>query len=211
MSLEETILSNYRSIAMVGAVLAFIFLMSCAQPAAYSPVPSPAPTQTPASPVAKIDWSADGVILPGEYAGMKSFADYELNWLSDGQYIYIGMKARTTGWVAVAIQPGSRMKNADIMLGFVQGDKTTVYDQFSNVDYGLHPHDTELGGTYDILEFAGKEEGGYTTIELKRKLDTGDKYDNILIKGKNQVLWSYGLNDSTTSKHINRGYGEIDI
>ena len=81
----------------------------------------------------------------------------------------------------------------------------------AHVDFGPHPQDTELGGTNDILEFAGKEEDGYTTIEFKRKLDTGDKYDNPLVKGKNQILWSYGPDDTATSKHVNRGYGEISL
>jgi hypothetical protein len=191
-------------------MLSLAFLMSCVQPAVPSPTPAPAPP-LPAQTASAVSWSADGVIQPGEYAGMQSYTDCELSWLSDGQYIYIGMKAKTTGWVAMAIQPGSRMKNADIVLGFVKDGKATVYDQFSDVDFGPHPQDTELGGTNDILEFAGKEEGGYTTIEFKRKLDTGDKYDNPLAKGKNQILWSYGPDDTATSKHVNRGYGEITL
>lgn len=199
-------------------MLPLVFFVSCAQPATVSsatptptPTPAPTPTPTPSAPPAKVGWSADGVIKPDEYAGTQSYAGYEIDWLSDGQYIYIGMEAKTAGWVAVAIQPGSKMKGADIVLGFVKDGKATVYDQFSNVDFGPHPQDTELGGTIDILEFAGKEENGYTTIEFKRKLDTGDKFDNPLAKGKNQILWSYGPDDTMTSKHVNRGYGEIAL
>lgn len=205
-------LARFLTGASLITMLSLVFLMSCAQSAAPLPAPAPAPSPTPpAPPPAKAGWSADGVIQPGEYAGMQSYVDYELSWLIDEQYIYIGMKANTTGWVAVAIQPGSKMKNADIVLGFVKDGKATVYDQFSSVDFGPHPQDTELGGTSDIIEFAGKEEGGYTTIEFKRKLDTSDKYDNPLAKGKNQILWSYGSDDTVNLKHINRGYGEITL
>lgn len=199
-------------------MLPLVFLVSCAPEMAPSPTPAPAPAPTPtptplapSAPPAKVSWSADGIIKPGEYAGTQSYAGYELSYLSDGQYIYIGMKAKTAGWVAVAIQPGSRMKSADIVLGFVKDGKTTAYDQFSTGDFGPHLQDTELGGTMDILEFAGKEEGEYTTIEFKRKLTTGDTFDNPLAKGKNQILWSYGSDDAVTSRHSNRGYGEINL
>lgn len=168
---------------------------------------SPAKQTTPSS--SDIDWDANGVIQAGEYTNKQTYGDYELNWFNSGQNIYIGLKVKTNGWISVAIQPGSRMKNADIILCFVNDGKTTVSDQFSNGDFGPHFLDTELNGTDDILEFAGKEEDGYTIIEFKRKLDTGDKYDHPIIKGKNQILWSYGSNDNPTSRHVNRGYGDI--
>ncbi len=111
----------------------------------------------------------------------------------------------------MAIQPGSRMLNADMVFGFVQDGEVTVYDLFSTGNTGPHPPDTELGGTDDILDFNGKEEDGYTTIEFKRALITGDEYDNELSQGANQILWSYGAADNFALRHINRGYGEINL
>ncbi len=204
--------------ALIVMMLA-ILLVSCGgkpsttPPSAPSPAPSSAPAPTPTAPAQpeKIVWSADGVIGQGEYTNTQSYANYEISWLSDGQYIYIGMKVKTTGWVAIAIQPGTRMKSADIVLGFVKDGKTTVYDQFSKGDFGPHAQDTELGGTMDIPEFAGKEKGGYTTIEFKRQLNTGDEFDNPISKGINQILWAYGSDDNIGFKHANRGYGEIRL
>jgi len=82
---------------------------------------------------------------------------------------------------------------------------------FSICDNGPHPPDTELGVTNDILEFGGSEEDGFTTIEFKRALDTGDDHDNPLSKGVNKIIWSYGSSDSPTLKHFNRGYGELNL
>jgi hypothetical protein len=82
---------------------------------------------------------------------------------------------------------------------------------FCTDDFGSHPPDTELGGTFDITSFGGKEADGYTTIEFKRALDTGDRYDNRLSIGGNKIIWSYGPADGLTQKHISRGYGEITI
>jgi hypothetical protein len=156
-------------------------------------------------------WTADGVISSGEYTNTKTYDDFRLNWKIDEKYIYIGLNVKTSGWVALGIQPGSGMKNADMVLGFVSNDKATCYDQFSTGDFGPHPPDTELGGTDDILEFGGKEIVGYTIIEFKRALDTGDRYDHPLLKGVNKIIWAYGSDDQTGVKHSSRGYGELDL
>lgn len=171
---------------------------------------APTPTPTPTAPLVE-EWSPDGIIKAREYYGANAYGDYEIYWRSDEQYICIGMKAKTNGWVAVAVQPGSRMKNADMVFGFVKDGETVIYDLFSTGDFGPHSPDTELGGKDDILEFGGKEEGGYTTIEFKRALDTGDDYDNPLFEGVNKIIWAYGSQDELTLKHINRGYGEVNL
>jgi hypothetical protein len=113
--------------------------------------------------------------------------------------------------VAVGIQPGVMMNKADIILGDVSDDKVAVYDQYSTGNFGPHQSDEQLGGTNDILESGGKEADGYTTIEFKRALDTGDKYDHPLVTGVNKIIWAYGSDDQVTVRHFNRGYGEIDL
>jgi len=146
-----------------------------------------------------------------EYLGEMSYGNYEIRWLSDDQYIYIGIRAKTTGWVALGIKPTSAMKDADMIFGFVKDGAITVSDQFSTGTYGPHSPDTELGGTNDILEFDGKEEGGYTTIEFKRRLSTGDEYDNEFTKGTVKIIWAFGPDDEIAKKHAVRGDGEISI
>ena len=205
----------------VFSVWLVILVTACAPaaPASQTPVP---PADSPTTPVPQppppaasapqpVKWLADGVITDGEYSRVQSFGDYEIHWTGDGNYIYIGMKAKTSGWLAVGTQPGTTMKDADMVLGFVSDGKATVYDFYCTGDYGPHPPDTELGGTNDILELGGKEVGGYTTIEFKRLLDTGDKYDRPFSVGTNKIIWSYGLDDQSTIKHVNRGYGELDL
>ena len=98
-----------------------------------------------------------------------------------------------------------------MVFGFVEDSETNIYDLFSTGAYGPHHPDTELGGTDDILEFAGKEEGEFITIEFKRLLNTGDEYDNELSKGVNQIIWAYGPGDQLALKHTSRGYGEINL
>ena len=135
--------------------------------------------------------------------------DYELFWNSDTQHVYIGMKARTSGWVAMAIQPGSRMKDADMVFGYVEDGQVTVLDLYSTGDFGPHPPDIEQNGTDDIIEYGGTEADGYTTIEFKRALATGDRYDHDLSGGNNQIIWAFGSLDNFSMRHSQRGYGEI--
>jgi len=196
----------------VFSVLLVILVTACAPQVPASQPSVPQPPALPTSPAPQpVKWLADGFITDGEYVGVETFDDYEIHWTSDGNYIYIGMKAKTSGWLAVGTQPGTTMKDADMVLGSVSDGKATVYDLYSTGDYGPHPPDTELGGNNDILEFGGKEVGGYTTIEFKRLLDTGDKYDRPFSKGTNKIIWSYGLDDQSTIKHVSRGLGEIDL
>jgi hypothetical protein len=196
--------------AIVIFVLIVLFVGACAKP---SPAQTPAPSSTPTPTVPKPAevWTADGIIKVSEYTGNMQYGDYQIFWWSDERYVYMGIRVETTGFVAVGIQPGSRMKNADMVFGFVKNGETTIYDMFSMGDFGPHQPDVELGGTNDILEFAGSEQDGFTTIEFKRYLNTGDDYDQLLSTGTNKIIWSYGSSDELNRKHTNRGYGEINL
>jgi hypothetical protein len=220
---KTLITSNIRSFTGVirmkvrYALLITVLLMSlaagCTSPVAYNV--SPIPAQSQASTVTQVnptaEWIADGVITSGEYSRSNSYGDYEISWRSDDKYLYIGMSARTAGWVAVAFQPGSRMKNADMVLGWVKDGKAEIQDLFSTGDFGPHQLDTELGGTNDILAYGGKEEGGTTTLEFKRLLITNDKFDIPVTNGVNKIIWAFGANDNSDLKHASRGYGEINL
>ncbi len=155
-------------------------------------------------------WVVDGAIAEGEYAQSIDLGSFLMFWDSEQDRIRIGIEARTTGWVAVGIQPGQRMKDADIVLGYVSGGEVTVLDEYSTGDYGPHKPDLELGGTDDIIAFAGSESGDTTVIEFERLMDTGDTYDIALEAGvQTTVIWAYGSNDSESMRHATRGYADI--
>lgn len=170
-----------------------------------------------------VNWVADGVISSGEYVSSKGFGpNYELYWRSDTQFVYFAIKAQTNGWVAVAFQPDISLKklDADMVLGYVSNSQTTIYDLHATGIYGPHPQDTELGGTDNILEYAGSETGGFTIIEFKRALATGDMHDQNITSGTNDILWAYGTEDDVFTGHRaeeegqpegGAGYGKITI
>jgi hypothetical protein len=160
----------------------------------------------------------DGVITPGEYNSVKSFnsGDYELYWeVVDDTSISIGIVAKTTGWVALGIDPTTQMQDADIIYGWVEPNGTVViYDTFSlNPTGGNHPKDTTLGGTNDILSYNGSENATSTTIEFTRLLSTDDldNDNNIPVNGDVNIIWAYGADDSFSSYHSARGSSVMTI
>jgi hypothetical protein len=178
-------------------------------------LPATPPSNPPSAPVVApgtdVKWVADGVISENEYPQTKTYADFSISWSNDSDYIYIGMKAETAGWVAVGFGAETLMKNADIVEGSVTEGKLTIADMFCAVEIGPHPPDIQSGGTDDILASAGKFDNGYTTVEFKRKLDTGDKFDKPLAKGINKIIWAYANEPVLTIKHSSRGSGEIEL
>lgn len=177
----------------------------------------PAQEQEPGSDVpvlptgGDIAWIADGTISDNEYGKTASYDGLDIFWASDREYIYVALRAQTTGWVSVAIQPGTTMKDADIILGFVEAGRATVIDHYSTGSFGPHRPDTELGGTDDIIEYAGSEYSGYTVLEFKRARVTGDSYDHPISTGENKIIWAYGSSDKVSVKHSRRGYGMLDL
>jgi hypothetical protein len=76
---------------------------------------------------------------------------------------------------------------------------------------GMASNPLIIGGTDDILEFGGKQDGGYTTIEFKRALKTNDEYDQEPVKGKNKIIWAYCSSADPDIKHSVWGRGEVVI
>lgn len=182
-----------------------------ADKAAQAPVADNQSSQPPSSVGTSAGWAADGIIASGEYQNATSYGSYSLCWSSDKDYIYVGMKAPTTGWIAIGFDPESKMKNADIVEGYVKDGKLTIADMYSKGEFGPHPPDTQLGGTDDILASGGKTDGAGTIIEFKRKLSTGDAFDKPLHSGKNKIIWAYGNDPSLTIIHSAKGTGEIEL
>ncbi len=153
----------------------------------------------------------DGTIAENEYPNTRTFDNgmFTLSWILKGEIAYFALSAETTGWVAIGIDPGTIMEGADMIFGWVDdtGNAYTV-DAYATGPYGPHPPDKELGGTNDILEFAGTEQNGITTIEFSRRIDTGDEYDKVINADKgNKIIWSYSSSDDFSKFHKKSGYG----
>ncbi len=174
------------------------------------PAEDAAPAGEQSEDVPAVDWIADGRVTQGEYADTLDEGTYRLHWVSTADTIRVAIDADTSGWVAIGLQPGNRMKDADIVLGMVLDGKAIVIDSYSTGDFGPHRADSELGGSDDLLEYAAHESDGMTVVEFERAFDTGDAYDVTLQSGvAMKIIWAYGSTDSEGVKHSTRGYGEL--
>lgn len=191
-----------------------IILSGCIQPQKGSQVSEHLATEK---------WTADGAVGSNEYARSMTFfgpetsgysgGNLEIYWKNDAEFLYMALKGNTTGWLSVGFEPEEWMKNADMIIGFVENGKAIVLDEYSTGNYGPHVSDTELSGTYDLLEYGGTEQNGQTTIEFKRKLNTGDKFDKAFVSGqKVSIIWAMADADVDQQKHnVAKGEGVMEL
>lgn len=157
----------------------------------------------------------DGVIETGEYDGMTTYnsGNFELHWSLDTTTITVGMKAQATGWISLGIGYTNKMKDSDMIFGWVDGSGVPgIADTYSTGTSGPHPADQTLGGTFDIISYNATETGGWTTVEFKRDLSTGDTYDNdIVTDSVMNVIWGVSTSDGFESMHSDVGYGTWEL
>lgn len=122
----------------------------------------------------------------------------------DSDYLLVTLAAPTTGWVAVGFQPTAFMKDANLIIGYVESDTPHLRDDFGTGQF-THASDESLGGTADAVILGGNESEGETVLEFRIPLDSGDAYDAVLSIGDSHTfIFAYGADgaDDFTSAHI---------
>ena len=145
----------------------------------------------------------DGKITDGEYAShfLAKNIGMELHWTVEGDSIYIGLSAPTTGWLAIGWDPsGPIMEGEDILIGYIRGRELFLQDYYANRSV-THANDVSLGGRDDVLEASGTEDQSSTTIEFRRGLDTGDRFDRPITPGAHTVQLAYAPTDDFVTYH----------
>ncbi len=155
----------------------------------------------------------DGTIAPDEYTDTATFGQMQLAWRHDGEYLYLAMEGPTEGWISIGIEPTRAMKDADYLFGYVEDGEPKFWDAYGTGLVGAtHPPDDELGGSNDIVDFAGVEEDGVTRFEIQIPLASGDEYDKTLTPGETYaIIVAMGPTDEYNSKHFFVGSGELTL
>jgi hypothetical protein len=162
-------------------------------------------------------WSVDldGKIGAGEYTSSQvlSQGDFTLYWQIEGNKIYIAIEALSPGWVAIGLDPGAIMSNADMIFGLVAADgKTTALDCWCTGPFGPHPADSAQGGADSILASAGSRNGDKVVFEFSRLLDTKDKFDKAIVPGRPmKLIWATGPSLVSTAKHLKKGSAQVSF
>ncbi len=152
----------------------------------------------------------DGVITTGEYRHTltDSATGIELSWQNDSTYLYVGLTSPGTGWVAIGFDPEQRMRGANIIIGAVENGEVVARDHSGTSPTG---HREDSSG--EIVQVAGTERSGKTTIEFSIPLQSDDPSDKALQPGQTVpvILAYHASSDSFSTRHSKRTTTEITL
>ncbi|OHD53414.1 MAG: hypothetical protein A2014_03990 [Spirochaetes bacterium GWF1_49_6] len=126
--------------------------------------------------------------------------NFSLEWVRTESNITFTLKGKSTGWIALMVDPKNKMKDGDIYIGYVKDGKAYMQDEFG-VQPWKHQPDTELGGKDQILSCEGTEKDGFTEIKFVVDLTSRDQFDSTFGPGDHHLVFAAGPDDSFTSKH----------
>mgnify|MGYP000846909988 FL=1 len=130
--------------------------------------------------------------LPSKKVSLKKGYTLHFDFLND---TFIGLIEFNISNGFFGLGFGTNMTNADIIAFETNNNEITVTDRWSK-EHGKPSLDTELGGTNDVTRLGYELSGGVSKVKFSRKMNTGDKYDKVIVNGENDMIFSY----STTSK-----------
>ncbi len=151
-----------------------------------------------------IDWSEANA------AGV----NFQYRVTPDGMNLECIVTAPTTGWVAVGFNPTFIMRDANIIIAYVDEHSQVMIRDDWGTGNNSHESDLVLGGTDDVTLLGGFEADGITTIHFFIPLDSGDVYDQPLAIGQSYpIILARGSNGEKnfTSVHAQAGTSEITI
>jgi len=157
--------------------------------------------------------TVDGVVSTGEYLHnvLDPSTGIKLSWSNNDTHLYVALESSGVGWVAAGFDPDQSMRGANFIIGYVSSGTAFVSDEYGVSNFA-HSPDTSLGGTNDVLAYAGTEPTG-TVLEFLIPMDSGDASDKPLSPGGSYtVLVSYNASsDGTTTIHTARGSVAIQL
>lgn len=146
--------------------------------------------------------STASVAQSAEYQHSLTAEKMTFDWSVEGEQLAVKLSAPTTGWVAVGFNPSNKMKDSNIVIGYVKKGKVKIVDHFGTAAT-QHKGDKKIGGAENVTVVGGSEEGDTTTIEFSIPLNSGDEKDGVIDPNADTtVILAYGPErDSFRMKH----------
>jgi len=153
-------------------------------------------------------FAGDSTVTQGKTISAGKFT---FTYSSDGANLIASVSAPVAGWIAVGFNPTSVMKQANMIVGYMNGTTGVVVDQYGDGMFS-HKPDTALGGKNDIILSSVTRDSGVTTMSFTIPLDSGDKYDSKLIAGeKVKLIFAAGKTDDIAKKHSMKATATIKL
>ena len=139
-------------------------------------------------------------------------AGVTVDWVRERFEILFTIKAPTTGWVALGIDPSQKMRDAQYIIGYVtDSGELMLRDDFGIAPFA-HKADVKMGGKDDVRVIDGFEKDGHVTISFAFPVNSPDLFDVVLTAEEvHTFLIAYGEDgaDDFTSKH--KKLGRVDV
>ena len=157
-------------------------------------------------------FTGDVLAASGAYEHELTVEDMVFAWTVDGDVLNVRLQGKTDSWVGIGFNPTSRMKDANIIIGFVKGGKVEVLDHYGTTEH-QHQMDSRIGGESNVSNVSGKEADGMTEISFSIPLQSNDPKDRPIWTDKpNTVLLAHGAGrDSFRTKHVRRMVLEVNL
>jgi dopamine beta-monooxygenase len=141
---------------------------------------------------------------------LKPFNDpsYAVHWNINEEkgLINFNITCKTDGWVGLGISDTGRMLDSDLNICYMDKNKKVICADGYAKSYSF-TRDTALGGQDNISNVTGSAENGTLTVSFSKPLNSGDKYDKVIMKGRDiSVLFSYRVkgNPATENGQFNQ-------
>lgn len=150
--------------------------------------------------------------LPANYSqGEIEKNGMTVKWEIKYERIYFEMEAPTDGWVAIGFNEKEGLVGTNLIMGAVKENRLTMTDNFI-VGFGDHRPIENLGGSNQLSDKKGKEQGEQTNICFSLPIKAADKFHVDLDKGKTiHLLIAYSTSDDFDHHSIMRTSAKITL
>ena len=152
----------------------------------------------------------DGMIGENEYAARMIDPETAMavHWQHDGSMLYVGLEAPGTGWLSIGFEPERRMQGANIVIASIDDGVLTIEDHYGHTQTSHRRDDVD-----HVVQAAGSESDGRSTVEFAIPLDSEDDQDKALEPGTEVViiLAYHRSNDGLTARHSERSTTTIRL
>lgn len=134
-------------------------------------------------------------------------------WKTEADRLVMTLSAETTGWIAFGIGATSVMKDANIIMLWVDDEMgiAMAEDHFGTGKF-KHASDIDLGGRQEVQVLSGRQTENQTVVSFSIPLDSGDEYDKALVRGETyRLLLASNKTDKITWKHNKTYATDIEI
>ncbi|KAF6023516.1 hypothetical protein EB796_018164 [Bugula neritina] len=132
-------------------------------------------------------------------ASLAPGGNFNVSWFfgetTPNSEIVFTISARTEGWVGLGFSPNGAMTGADLIVAWIDSESTSHI-----VD--MHATGNQLplvDSSQDVSLVSASEVNGVTSVTFKRKINTCDDEDAVIMTSTTRLIYAFGDTDPTNN------------